>query len=245
MATTIETEFSNLYDLISSLFGSLRKRSARYGRVPEITIPWTNGKSTKMNLADRCLQLNRFLLDNTLPGGGECCFKKPHFHDQFPQVPQGLSRTNTLEKNAKIVAKLVMDMRYNQYFEDGNHRTSILTLFELLADIGIRCHADVVDLYVVISNGGNEKPPFDKIEDRTDELARLIRRTARWAEVLDKERETNALNVKSLPKWNTLFEDLGVERSKTRYDTNRRHRVIKRRFPKRYHQYRRLLKERS
>ena len=68
---------------------------------------------------------------------------------------------------------------------------------------------------------------------------KLLYRTSKWEEVVtDEIRQQNAMNVKNIWRWSSLFENMyQYERSTLRF--------IKRRYPKRYHQFRKLFSESS
>lgn len=229
---TLTNELTTFVLLVESLIHRLRKRSPRYGPNPKRTIPWESC-SKNGTLGERILSLNKFLLDDTLPDGSRCTWVGTPPEFRYP--------TNLRKSKCEAIASVVqfaIELRRNQRLQDGNHRTSILLMFELLADAGIHCDADVVDLYILLSNGGNDAS-YELWTERQTQIERFLQRSTRRKVVGDEQRYHFAMNVKSLWKWSTLFEDLN------KVTDIKNLRKIKRRSQKRYQQWYRLRKERD
>ncbi len=212
-------------------------RSKRYGKPSPKIVAWEPRLVT--GLDEWYLHLNRFLLDDVLPDGDKCSFQ---FEPRMV-VPLSLL-TGSVKDVIKAAVRLGVGIRRNQYFWDGNHRTAILVVLELLAMAGVHCVTDVVTLYLLFSNGGNQRHVEDW-NSRTFKIERVLKRSCRRLTVTPAHRERKALEVKRLCEWNTLFEEMckcthGQRSSKQ----CRMLRTIKRQCPRLYLQWTRLCGER-
>ena len=92
--------------------------------------------------------------------------------------------------------------RINQLFEDGNHRTAVLSIYEKLADAGWLLTADPFSIYIAISN--REHWETSAVEAN---LNRRIARHAVWnPSVSLAERAAFAADAKQIAAVNSLFE---------------------------------------
>ena len=73
--------FNELQNLFFIIGGKLR--SSRYGLASRYKKSFII--NNKQQLSDRCLEMNRFLLDDFLPGGGHCDFRR--HRNSFPHTP--------------------------------------------------------------------------------------------------------------------------------------------------------------
>ena len=214
-------------------------RSMQYGRQPLKVVEYESAigdESVRSDFNERCLQMNRFLLDDTLPDNSRCGYQRNTYSLSYPA---GVSRTRSFRENIECVVSFAFSVRVNQYFWDGNHRTSILAVFELLADVNILCNADPVAMYVILSNGGNEHD-YEDVKVRVCELTKYIRRHSKIVPIVTyAQRVYNALNVKALWRWSSFFEEMST------HGDHHVHRTMKRKFPQRYAQCTRLKMERQ
>ncbi|KAK9819512.1 hypothetical protein WJX74_001999 [Apatococcus lobatus] len=132
------------------LFGNTAKlRSPRYGREadPPYCYP---AQSLARSWQYRALALNTYLLDNCLPhnSGNAPCAYKPHASPYPGAPPSGLSKRELV----RWIVQQAYAARVNQQFEDGNHRTAVLSIYEKLADAGWMLTADAFAIYIAISN---------------------------------------------------------------------------------------------
>ena len=94
-------------------------------------------------------------------------------------------------------------MRVNQVLRDGNHRTSILMLYESVADEGWALRCEPYDVYAIISN--RRDAPWEDVVGR---LTDLVKRTAVHRLVTVGEREGVAEEVKNIPVISAALEAL-------------------------------------
>jgi hypothetical protein len=245
----VDEELMLLFAYVESLLHKFRKRSPRYGTEPTESIPWR--KLSKFGDSDtEAFALNQFLLDGVVPSGVSCQFRGSNYVAAFPKFPlcDDLAMKDTVEKIVRF-AVTVRRPAINglQFFLDGNHRTAILLIYELLAEYKIRCLADPVRLYILISNRKEEDWDI-----RIKALVKEVKRTSRKLpySVSDNRREHAAFGVKILWRWNTLFEELFKQVAKfprsSEEERNRIRRALhytKKKSPKRYHQWKWLYQE--
>lgn len=185
------------------------KRSARYGESPKHTIDWVDidWKSSKNHAGDY-LRMNRIILDDTLPSGDKADFQQ--FQRQsFPQIPiEKLIMLRELNKKQELLNFLIeftVNCRNMQYLMDGNHRTSILLLFELLGTFDISCcKLDPIRLYVLYSNCGQ-----DNWSERKQNILKYCTKRTRLVShdhVTREDSEEIRRRVKHLWYWNSWFE---------------------------------------
>lgn len=211
------------YVIKSSILDHIKfERNLRYGRSRPESITWYTLELDGLSFSQRLLEYNKYLLDGYVPSGEVCAYRT----NATIQAPS-LNGINGLRQLCDKIARVAFAIRRNQYFLDGNHRTAILTTFELIKENGYTLSADPVDMYIILSNR-NERLDWTISESL---YAKKLRRNTRRQ---DKHRE----KVKSLWQWNSLFCDLSagipLER-KVLHD-------IKRRSPKRYIQWTKLNK---
>lgn len=220
-----------------ALLSRFRKRSPRYGPNPQRTIewipfvvsPWTD---------NTLLQMNGYLLDDTLPSGSACCYRRR-------SPPTCTISSGCIREIVQSVTEYAVRLRLGQYLEDGNHRTSILVVFELLALHGIQCEADAVTLYILISNRCQTE-----WKSRTARLSHYIYKNSRVRSVSINRRHQVAKEVKALWRWNSFFDNLNklyfdytFSRGEQRLVLQKQLRAVKKKNIKRYKQWLWLFRE--
>ena len=129
-----------------------------------------------------------------------------------------------------------VSVRVSQLFIDGNHRTSILSIYEKLADAGWWLDMDAFDLYILISNRDQAEWGMVKVR-----MLKLIVRHLRHCEHVSFEaREVVAERVKLIPETNTLCEDAEsflASKGLELYTKRERWRSFRRQSKKRHAQY--------
>ena len=182
------------------LLGNSNKlRSLRYG--PNADAPYCyTAHAQNLPWQERALAHNKYLLDNCLPsclGSSPCAYKRQA--SQYPAAPpKGLNK----EDMVKWIVRHAYMARVNQLFEDGNHRTAVLSIYEKLADAGWLLTADPFSIYIAISNR--------KHQETSAVEANMYRRIARYSiwkpSVSYAERAAFAEGVKQIAAVNSLFE---------------------------------------
>ena len=182
-------------------FGSLlgtteRRRAPRYGPMPPSAAPYPS-ESIHFSWRERAHQLNVYLLDGCLADGSACGYKRAA---RYPAEDSAhLSKFDVVD----LVVREAYTARVNQYFEDGNHRTAILSIYEKLADKGWLLKADPFDLYIILSNRQQEDDARAKLQ-----LAAAVLRKLAWQPNISLEqRAAYALRVKAIASINSLCED--------------------------------------
>ena len=181
------------------------KKSARYGTEdePKHTIDWIDidWKSSTNHSRDY-LKMNRYLLDDTLPSGGKVDFQQ---FKSLPQIPikelRMLRKLNKKQELLTLLVEFTVNCREMQYLMDGNHRTSILLLYELLHTFDISSYKlDPIRLYVLYSNCGQSA-----WADRKQDIVKYCTRRTRLVDSISNKEEYRE-KVKYLWYWNSWFE---------------------------------------
>ncbi|KAF7340120.1 hypothetical protein MVEN_01930400 [Mycena venus] len=175
----------------------------------------------------RLLQLNRFVTAGLTPSGDVNGYQL-----SFKRKTQAAMNTNITEGTAlyadrtehqpirsviNAASVLALDIRTNQYFKDGNHRTCLLALILYLAEHGVVLTSSfhVYRAYTIVSarfHPGNESNTINAAA-RADAHQRIVkylrRRTVRG--VADSEYlRTLADTVRQLPIIVSHVEEIGV-----------------------------------
>lgn len=176
-----------------------RHLSARYGIKPPIPTAYPD-VARHLPWAARALELNRYLLDGVNPDGTPCQYRCDS--GTFPDIAEQQREMSKREVVTSVVEEAV-SVRICQLFVDGNHRTSILSMYEKLADAGWLLDASAVDLYILISN--RKRHDWSEVKSP---MVNLIVRHLRPCNVIPYEtRAMCAGYVKLIAEVNTLFED--------------------------------------
>ena len=109
-----------------------RHLSARYSIKPPAPTAYLN-VAQHLPWAARALELNRYLLDGINPDGTPCQYRCDSglFPDRAEQQRQ-MSKRNLVIS----VVEEAVSVRVCQLFVDGNHRTSILSMYDCLMPAG-------------------------------------------------------------------------------------------------------------
>lgn len=149
---------------------------------------------SKVPVLHRMQQLNEFLLDGILPDGNPV------------RAPRKLYNVHNPEKLKTGFIREICNSAYrikeNQYFQDGNHRTAILSIYEALADVDIMLDVAPMRLYAIISNR-LEYTHEEVLENLFDNVWRNHHTTKMTLE----RRIENAMAVKDIQFWNTQVEN--------------------------------------
>lgn len=137
------------------------------------------------------------------------------------------------------VAQHAYSARVNQLFEDGNHRTAVLSIFEKLADAGWILKADAFSMYIAISNRQCQATALVEAN-----LCKCIfRHTFREQNVTVAQRAAYAADVKQIAAVNSLCEhaqSMLTSRALSREVKRQRWRAFRRLSGRRHAQYVRL-----
>lgn len=187
-------------------------------------------------LVSRLEVLNRFILDDHLPGGGRPTGARPILR------PNSLFRKDHLRQHyIREVCASAKKIVENQYFQDGNHRTAVLTIYEKMADVDVLVTCAPMKLYVLLSNR-KEQPELEN----SDALFRLVwnnhHKVPENRHVTSAQRAGIALEVKNIQYHNTQVHNVYEElKSKDRRAGRMFLRRCKRTDPALYHSLRDLL----
>lgn len=187
-------------------------------------------------LVSRLEALNRFILDDHLPGGGR------------PTGARAILRPNSVFRNGHLrqhyireVCASAKKIVENQYFQDGNHRTAVLTIYEKMADVDVLVTCAPMKLYVLLSNR-KEQPELEN----SDALFRLVwnnhHKVPENRHVTSAQRARIALEVKNIQYHNTQVHNVYEELKSKDLRAGRMFlRRCKRTDPALYHSLRDLL----
>ena len=185
------------------------ERSARYGPQPKNALEWVDidWKTSNDHTKDY-FTLNRYILDDTLPSGNKADFQQ-YKRQAFTNLPidalTTLRQSNKKRELLTLVIKLTVNCRIAQYMMDGNHRTSILLLFELLHAFDISSYQlDPLQLYVLYSNCCQ-----DDWDSRRQSILNYCMKRAHAgpgvSTTLDQKKSIR-FKIKNLWYWNSWFE---------------------------------------
>lgn len=102
-----------------------------------------------------------------------------------------------------LVVEEAISVRVCQLFIDGNHRTSILSIYEKLADAGWWLHMNAFDLYILISN--RHQAEWDVVRPCMVQL--ILRHLRQYEDISFEALRLVAERVKLIPEINTLCEE--------------------------------------
>lgn len=203
---------------------------SRYGPLERILVEYPHTLHY-LPFKERALRWNRYLLDDILADGSQCRYQ---IHVTFNKPPNDLD----------TIIDFAIGVRSNQLFADGNHRTAVLSIFELLADQGkILKKADPFELYLILSH---RKCPRQccLTEDGCRQqvkisLRKYLLRRIRRTDVTEDSRRTSAESVKAIARWNTaMMESVDRIFREPKPDVVR---GFKRKSPRRYRQMRKYI----
>ncbi|KAK7064719.1 hypothetical protein R3P38DRAFT_3302197 [Favolaschia claudopus] len=174
----------------------------------------------------RLLQLNRFVTGGTTPSGDVNGFQlsfrnKTRIAMNTTGVENSGNTIYETEHSIRAIIEtasaLALDIRTNQYFKDGNHRTSILALILYLAEHGIVLTSSfyIYRAYTIVSarfHPGNESNTLDATAhaDAQRHLVRYLRRrTVRGVATID-YLQILAETVRQLPITVARVEEVGA-----------------------------------
>ncbi|KAJ3377450.1 hypothetical protein HDU92_008284 [Lobulomyces angularis] len=189
------------------------ERNKRYGKKPNKElewkeIDWINNPDSD---AEKFLQLNCYILDNTLPSGRAAAFQQ-YKKQNFKPIPIKQLQQHQFKKKEmlSLIVNYTIDCRISQYLEDGNHRTSILLLYELCSVLKLKCFANPIKLYILFSNCAQVSWDL-----KIAEIIKYCVNHSNFDNQLDfsQERKNNALKVKYLWYWNSFFEVISINQS--------------------------------
>ena len=189
--------------------------------------------SYKKSWKYRLLELNKYVLNGFNPNHTPAGLVQDKIYPSWELIESTCKKD--IIKNAVINA---IKVRIDQRFYDGNHRTSILAIYEYLVDNKLCLKIDPVYLYILISNRQNES--WITIQEK---MIKAIMKYTYFCEINIDFREQSGELVKQLPDWNKFFEDLfsiTTDNSIPVLDKRLKYREIKRKSPKRFIQYRKL-----
>jgi prophage maintenance system killer protein len=109
--------------------------------------------TTSLSL-ERALELNRFITNGVSIRSGEykaiqsSSLSTEIFQQRYLMIPEACGAKQILKHAIENAVRL----RADQVFHDGNHRTALLLIYEILAEHGLHLQAKPMSLYIIISN---------------------------------------------------------------------------------------------
>ncbi|KAJ7037523.1 hypothetical protein C8F04DRAFT_413985 [Mycena alexandri] len=178
----------------------------------------------------RLLQLNQFVTSGLTPAG-EINGYQPVFRQEIKAATNtsfttgtGLYTNNSKQSIRTVIdtaSTLALDIRTNQYFKDGNHRTCLLALVLFLAEHGVVLTSSfhVYRAYTIASarfHPGNESNTLNAAAraDAHRRLVRYLRHRTIQGVATSKHLETLAETVRQLPIIVSHVEEVGARLQK-------------------------------
>ncbi|KAJ7785727.1 hypothetical protein B0H16DRAFT_1707974 [Mycena metata] len=178
----------------------------------------------------RLLQLNRFVTSGLTPAGEingyQSVFRGKIKAATNPSFTAGTELYTTNSKQSirttiDAASTLALDIRTNQYFKDGNHRTCLLALVLFLAEHGVVLTSSfhVYRAYTIVSarfHPGNESNALNAAArvDAHRRLVRYLRRRTIGGVATSEYLETLAETVRQLPIIVSHVEEVGARLQK-------------------------------
>ncbi|KAJ6569605.1 hypothetical protein B0H19DRAFT_1373731 [Mycena capillaripes] len=175
----------------------------------------------------RLLQLNRFVTAGLMPSGETNGFNSVFRREIKAALNTSLTEGNTLYTDGlkrqsirsviNAASALALDIRTNQYFKDGNHRTCLLALILSLAEHGVVLTSSfyVYRAYTVLSarfHPGNESNTLNAAArvDTHERIVRYLRHRTVHGVANSEYLATLADTVRQLPIIVSHVEEVGV-----------------------------------
>ena len=139
---------------------SLIKQRSRWDFISEWWYPraasfWKYPLQESANLSlQRAIQLNRYITNGVSTRSGEykaiqlAVLSAETFEKRYLSVPEAA----TAKKVLRAAIENAIRLRRDQVFHDGNHRTALLLLYEVLAEHKLLLQAKPMTLYTMLSN---------------------------------------------------------------------------------------------
>jgi prophage maintenance system killer protein len=186
---------------------------------------------------ERAITLNRFMTNGVSTRDGEyksiqsSSLSAETFYRRYLKLPEGGSTRQIL----KAAISNAIRLRAEQVFYDGNHRTALLLLYEVLAERKLLLQATPMTLYILLSNRSDfsehGKLSWEEVENR---MFQHCRSRLKFLDTVPTGQERPGLfanEVKTLEIGNSLFNQLAEQwySTDTRY-LNSERREIGRQF---------------
>ena len=183
-----------------------------YPRAP-VAVPYPSQESTFMT-PHRAINLNRFVTNGVSTRSGEYQaiqgfgLSSGIFAKRYLSVPSTAGVRDILRQAISNAVRL----RADQVFHDGNHRTALLILYEILAEHKLLLQAKPVTLYILLSNRSNfsEQGELDWkfVETRLYQHCRSRLKVLNSVPSGDERISLFANAVKTLETTNSVFNQL-------------------------------------
>lgn len=203
----LEKQHTKLKEVLAVRKGSPLINEAWYGNLEsKYRVAFVDPKCVP--ITSRMQELNEFILDGVLPNADAL---KP---------PRPLKNVHVESRMKTALIRELCNSAYRikeeQFFQDGNHRTAILSIYEALADVNVVLDVHPLRLYAIISN---------RLERRSEEvlenLFQLVWKNHHTSIMTLERRVKNAMAVKHLQFWNTQVENFYVQLTSVRKEEAR------------------------
>jgi hypothetical protein len=186
---------------------------------------------------ERAIALNRFMTNEVSTRDGEyksvqsSSLSAETFYRRYLKLPEGGSARQIL----KAAISNAIRLRAEQVFHDGNHRTALLLLYEVLAERKLLLQASPMTLYILLSNRSDFSEHGQlSWEDVENRMFQHCRSRLKFLDTIPTGQERPMLfanEVKTLEFGNSLFNQFAEQwySTETRY-LNSERREIGRKF---------------
>jgi hypothetical protein len=144
--------------------------------------------------------LNRWVTNGVQPSGQLCGYIEPHNESTEPRWDI-YTKHHADHGYIEELARSVLSIRTEHRFNDGNHRTALLSLYYVIANANMTLSPPPEDLYAMIANRGTRKE-CDIHRGLVDRIQGGLRRTRPSNEYWNRI----AMGVKRIPLWNDIAQ---------------------------------------